>query len=138
MTITNQQKELVKDVVRLLHRAVDAQGSRHFVADLIREETRQERQHRNGWCSGREYPRNFGPKLAAEFLTANHIVGFIFDDVPFPSIEDVLFLKGTYVEAAAIASAFYGEIRDVVPSCKAKQLREMDYVDLVATGAADE
>lgn len=138
MTITTQQKELVKDVARKLSYAIDNQGSRPYVSDLIREETRQERQHRNGWCAGREYPRNFGPKLAAEFLTVNHILGFIFDDVPFPSIEDVLYLKGTYVEAAAIASAFYGAIRDAVPSCKAKQIRALDYAELVSTGAADE
>ena len=138
MTVTTKQKELIQDVARKLSYAIDNRGSRPYVADLIREETRQERQHRNGWCAGRDYPRNFGPKLAAEFLTVNHILGFVFDDVPFPKIEDILFLKDTYVQAAAIAAQYHDAIYETVPAHKAKQIRALDYVQLCDTGSADE
>jgi hypothetical protein len=138
MTITTQQKELVKDVARKLSYAIDNRGSRPYVADLIREETKQERQHRNGWCAGRDYPRNFGPKLAAEFFTVHHILGFVFDGVPFPKIEDVLSLRGTYVQAAAIAAQYIDAIFETIPAHQAKQIRALDYVQLCDTGSADE
>lgn len=138
MTVTTKQKELIQDVARKLSYAIDNRGSRPYVADLIREETRQERQHRNGWCAGRDYPRNFGPKLAAEFLTVNHILGFVFDGVPFPKIEDILFLKGTYVQAGAIAAHYVDVIFETIPAHQAKQVREMDYAELVTVGSADE
>ena len=138
MTVTAKQKELIKDVARKLSYAIDNRGSRPYVADLIREETRQERQHRNGWCAGRYYPRNFGPKLAAEFFTASHILGFVFDDVPFPNIKDVLSLKGTYVQAAAIAAQYHDAIYETIPAHQAEQIRELDYAKLCDMGAADE
>lgn len=130
MTITKKQTELIKDTARKLSWAIDNRGTSPYIANLIREETKQERQHRSGWCGGREYPRNFGPTLAAEFLTVNHILGFIFDDVPFPKIEDVLFLKNTYVEAAAIAAAYPDKIRDVICYATAQEIRAMDYAAL--------
>jgi len=138
MTITTQQKELVKDVARKLSYAIDNRGSRPHVADLIREETKQERQHRNGWCAGRDYPRNFGPKLAAEFLTVYHILGFVRGGVPFPKIEDVLSLKSTYVQAAAIAAHYIDAVYDSIPAHQAEQIRELDYAKLCNTGSADE
>lgn len=130
MTITKKQTELIKDTARKLSWAIDNRGTSPYVANLIREETKQERQHRSGWCAGREYPRNFGPTLAAEFFTVNHILGFIFDDVPFPKIEHVLFLKKTYVEAAAIAATYYDEIRDAISPITAQEIRAMDYSTL--------
>ena len=138
MTITTQQKELVKDVARKLSYAIDNRGSRPYVANLIREETKQERQHRNGWCAGRDYPRNFGPKLAAEFFAVHHILGFVFDGVPFPKIEDVLSLKSTYVEAAAIAAQYIDAIFESIPAHQAKQIRALDYAQLCDTGSEDE
>lgn len=138
MTVTIKQKELIQDVARKLSYAIDNRGSRPYVADLVREETKQERQHRNGWCAGRDYPRNFGPKLAAEFCTVSHILGFVFDDVPFPNMEDVLWLKGTYVQAAAIAAHYHDAIYEAIPAHKAKQIRALDYVQLCDTGSADE
>jgi hypothetical protein len=130
MTITKKQTELIKDTARKLRWAIDNRKTTPYVDNLIREEAKQERRHRSGWCAGREYPRNFGPTLAAEFFTVNHILGFIFDNVPFPKIESVLFLKNTYVEAAAIAAAYPDEIRDAIPRYKAREIRAMDYVTL--------
>jgi len=130
MTITKQQSNLIKDTARKLCYAIDNRGTSPYVANLIREETKQERQHRNGWCAGRDYPRNFSPTLAAEFFTVSHILGFIFDEVPFPKIESVLFLKKTYVEAAAIAATYPDEIRDVISYATAQEIRAMDYSTL--------
>ena len=104
MTITKKQIELIKTTSRKLQHAIDYRGgSSDYFAELIQEETRQERQHRNGWCSGREYPKNFGPKLAAEFFTAQHVIGFAFDHLRYPKIEDVITLRRTYVTAASLS-----------------------------------
>lgn len=134
MTITTQQMQLIKDVVSKMRHAIDHRGSRPYISDLIRKESKGERQFRNGWCAGREYPRNFGPKIAGEFNAANHIIGFVHDLVPIPNIEDALFLKDTYIEAAAIAAAYFGEIQEAVPHYQAMQIREMDYANLVDMG----
>jgi hypothetical protein len=130
MTITKKQAELIKDTARKLRWAIDNRGTSPYVANVIREETKQERQHRSGWCGGRDYPRNFGPTLAAEFFTVSHILGFIFYEVPFPEIESVLFLKKTYVQAAAIAATYPDEIRDSISYVTAQQIRAMDYSTL--------
>ena len=127
MTITKKQTALIKDAARKLRWAIDNRKTTPYVDNLIREEAKQERQHRSGLCAGREYPRNFGPTLAAEFFTVNHILGFIFDEVPFPEIESVLFLKKTYVQAAAIAATYPDEIRDVISYATAQEIRAMDY-----------
>jgi hypothetical protein len=130
MTITKKQTERIKETARKLRRAIDSRKTTPYVDNLIREEAKQERLHRSSWCAGREYPRNFGPTLAAEFFTVSHILGFIFDNVPFPKIENVLFLKNTYVEAAAIAAAYPDEIRDVISYVEAQEICAMDYSDL--------
>lgn len=130
MTITKKQTGLIKDTARKLRYAIDNRKTTPYVDNLIREEAKQERQHRSGWCAGRYYPRNFGPTLAAEFFTVNHILGFVFDNVPFPKMEDVLFLRKTYIEAAAIAAAYPDEIRDVISYIDAQEIRAMDYSTL--------
>ena len=130
MTITKKQTGLIKDTARKLCYAIDNRKTTPYIYNLICEEAKQERQHRNGWCAGRDYPRNFGPTLAAEFFTVSHILGFIFDEVPFPKIEDVLFLKRTYVNAAAIAATYPDEIRDVISYATAQEIRAMDYSTL--------
>lgn len=130
MTITKKQAERIKDTARKLRYAIDNRKTTPYVDNLIREEAKQERRHRNGWCAGRYYPRNFGATLAAEFFTVSHILGFIFDEVPFPKIEDVLFLRKTYVEAAAIAATYPDEIRDVISYATAQEIRAMDYATL--------
>tara|TARA_Y100000114_G_scaffold113546_1_gene107472 strand:- start:737 stop:1159 length:423 start_codon:yes stop_codon:yes gene_type:complete len=128
MTITKEQIELIKTASRKLQHAIDylGGGSDH-IAKLIQEETRQERQHRNGWCAGREYPKNFGPKLAAELLTAQHVVGFAYDHKTHPSIEDVLSFKRTYITAASVAANYRQQITDAITQCEAEQIRALDY-----------
>ena len=131
MTITTQQTQLVKDVVSKICNVIDYKGSRSYVSDLIREESKGERRHRNGWCAGREYPRNFGPKLAGEFTAVRHIIGFVHGNIPIPNIEDSLFLKRTYIDAAAIAAVYWGEIHEAIPKHQADQILKMDYAELV-------
>jgi hypothetical protein len=131
MTITTQQTQLVKDVVSKMRHAIDHRGTRPYISDLILEESKGERKFRNGWGAGREYPRNFGPKLAGEFNAVRHIVDFVHGNVPIPNIEDALFLKRTYIDAAAIAAAYWGEIHEAIPKHQADRILEMDYCKLV-------
>ena len=131
MTITKKQTELIKTTSRKLRHAIDyCGGSSEYVAELIQEETRQERQHRNGWCAGREYPKNFGPKIAAELFTAQHLIGFAFDYLRYPLIEDVLSFKRTYITAASIAANYRGHITDAISKYVAEEIRALDYAKL--------
>ncbi len=131
MTISKKQIELIKTASRKLQHAIDHRGGgSDFVAELIQEETRQERRHRNGWCSGREYPKNFGPKLAAQLFTAQHVIGFAYDHLRYPNISDVIGFKRTYITAASIAANYYEQITDVIPEYLADELRALDYAKL--------
>lgn len=128
MTISKEQIELIKTASRKLQHAIDHRGGTWpYVAELTKEEARQERQHRNGWCAGREYPKNFGPKLAAELLTAQHVIGFAYDHLPFPLIQDALSFKRTYITAASIAANYRGDITDAIPQHMAEEIRALDY-----------
>ena len=128
MTITKKQIDLIKTTSRKLQHAIDYRGGgSDHIAELIREETRQERQHRNGWCAGREYPKNFGPKLAAELVTAQHVIGFAYDHLQYPVIEDVLSFKRTYITAASIAANYRQQITDAITQYEAEQIRALDY-----------
>tara|TARA_R100000654_G_scaffold8022_1_gene19128 strand:- start:2066 stop:2488 length:423 start_codon:yes stop_codon:yes gene_type:complete len=128
MTITKKQIELIKTASRKLQHAIDHRGGTwDYVAELIQEETRQERQHRAGWCAGREYPKNFGPKIAAELFTAQHVIGFAFDYLRYPAIEDVLSLRRTYITAASIAANYREQITDAIPKYVAEEIRALDY-----------
>tara|TARA_R100000388_G_scaffold74742_1_gene54144 strand:- start:478 stop:897 length:420 start_codon:yes stop_codon:yes gene_type:complete len=127
MTISKEQIELIKTASRKLRYAIDHRGGTSpYVAELIKEEARQEREHRSGWA-GREYPKNFGPKLAAELLTAQHVIGFAYDHITYPSIEDVLSFKRTYITAASIAANYREQITDAITQYEAEQIRALDY-----------
>ena len=135
MKLTGQQRTLINDVIERLKRAIDHREPQSFIDDLEREEYRNERQHRN-WLSERKYPREFGPVIAGRLFVAQHILGFVFDDVPLPTLADTLRLKDTYVKAAAIAAAFPDVIREQVTAEEAAIIRALDYVKLVEVEAA--
>jgi len=135
MKLTGQQRTLINDVLGRLKRAIDNKETQRFVDDLEREEYRNERQHRN-WLSDRDYPREFGPVIAGRLFAAQHILGFVFDDVPLPTLADTLRLKNTYVRAAAIAAAFPEVIREQVTAEEAAIIRSLDYVKLVEVEVA--
>ena len=130
MKLTNQQRMLIEDVLIRLKRNIDDRETQRFVANLIREETKAERQHRNGWCSGRDYPRDFSPLTAAKLLTVQHILCFVFDGVPLPSLKDTLRFKYTYVRGAAIAAEFEEVIKEQVTEDEAAVIRSLYYVQL--------
>ena len=130
MKLTGKERQLINDVLNRLKRAIDHRETQSFVDDLERAEYRNERQHRN-WLSDRDYPREFGPVIAGRLFAAQHILGFVFDDVPLPTIADSLRLKDTYVRAAAIAAAFHDVIKEQVTLEEAAIIRSLDYVKLV-------
>jgi len=130
MKLTNQQRMLIEDVLTRLRRNIDNRETQRFVTNLMREEYKDELQHRNGWCSGRSYPKDFSPLMAAKLLTVQHIFCFVFDGVPLPSLKDSLRLKYTYVRGAAIAAEFEEVIKEQVTDDEAAVIRSLDYVQL--------
>ena len=132
MKLTNKQRELIKSAIQRLSWAIDEKTTQRYVANLVREETKAEREHRNGWCCGRDYPRDFGPKIAAELITAQHILGFVFEDIKLPTIESLLYLRETYVKAAAIAATYSDVIKEQVNPEEAREIRALDYAKLAS------
>ena len=128
MKLTRQHRNLICDVLSRLQRNIDDRETQEFVANLIRDQHKAERQYRNGWCSARYFPRDFGPAIAARLFVAQHILGFAFDYVPSPSLKASLRLDANYVRAAAIAAEFEDVIRKHVTSEEAATIvRALDY-----------
>ena len=130
MKLTKQQRNLINDVVRRLQRNIDDRDTQPFVTNLIGDQYVAERKHRNGWCKGRDYPRDFGPWIAARLIAVQHILSFVFDGVPLPSLKSTLRLADTYVRAAAIAAEFEEVIKEQVTEGEAAVIRSLDYVQL--------
>jgi hypothetical protein len=131
MKLTRKHRNLICDVLSRLQRNIDDRQTQEFVANLIRDQHKAERQYRSGWCSGRYFPRDFGPAIAARLFVAQHILGFAFDYVPSPSLKASLRLDANYVRAAAIAAEFEDVIRKQVTSEEAATIvRALDYSQL--------
>ena len=132
MKLTNKKRELIKSAIQRLCWAIDEKTAQRYVANLVREEIKAEREHRSGWCCGRDYPREFGPKIAAELFTAQHILGFVFEDIELPTIESLLYLRQTYVKAAAIAATYGDVIKEEITPEEAREIRALDYAKLAS------
>ena len=130
MKLTRQHRNLIHDVLSRLQRNIDDRDTQLFVTNLISDQHKAEREYRNGWCSARYFPRDFGPAIAARLFVAQHILGFAFDYVPSPSLKASLRLDANYVRAAAIAAEFEKVIKEQVTDDEAAVIRSLDYAQL--------
>ena len=127
--ITKQQKDLINKAAIYLCRELDHLTWNAYATKLIDDCTKSEREHRNGWCNGREYPKGFTAPLAGRYQAIRYMAEFL-NGSPRPEVKDLLHLKKEYVYAASVFENYRDQDNDAIGGL-VNEILEMDYVKLV-------
>ncbi len=127
--ITKQQKDLINKAAIYLCRELDNITWTKYATKLIDDCTKSEREHRNGFCYGREYPKGFSVPLAGKYQAIKYMAEFL-DGSPRPKVKDLLHLKKEYVYAASVFENYTEEVKNAIGGL-VSEILELDYVKLV-------
>ena len=127
--ITKQQKDLINKAAIYLCRELDNISWNAYATKLIDDCTKSEREHRNGFCYGREYPKGFTANLAGKYQAIKYMAEFL-DEGPRPKVKDLIHLKKEYVYAASVFENYTEEVKNAIGGL-VSEILELDYVKLV-------
>ena len=127
--ITKQQKDLINKAAIYLCRELDYLTWNAYATKLIDDCTKSEREHRSGFCYGREYPKGFTAPLAGRYQAIRYMAEFL-SRVPRPEIKDLIHLKKEYVYAASVYENYTQEVKNAIGGL-VPEILELDYVKLV-------
>ena len=127
--ITKQQKDLINKAAIYLCRELDNITWTKYATKLIDDCTKSEREHRNGFCYGREYPKGFTAPLAGRYQAIKYMAEFL-NGSPRPEVKDLLHLKKEYVYAASVFENYTEEVKNAIGGL-VSDILELDYVKIV-------
>ena len=127
--ITKQQKDLINKAAIYLCRELDNISWNAYATKLIDDCTKSEREHRSGFCYGREYPKGFTAPLAGRYQAIRYMAEFL-NGSPRPEVKDLLHLKKEYVYAASVFENYRDKVNDAIGGL-VSEILELDYVKLV-------
>ena len=130
--ITAAEKRIIKDGFRRLY-VLDQQNLTTYRRNLFNANRRFERQHRNGWCNGRVYPKSATLSIVAQYYTVKDILDSLDHEHEPWTVADSLKIKETVIQAQALAENYTEILTEKFAGFDRDGFKALDYCKMVET-----
>ena len=130
--ITAAEKRIIKDGFRRLY-VLDHQNQTTYRRNLFNANRRFERQHRNGWCNGREYPKSATLSIVSKYFTVKDILSALDREHRPWTVKDSLQVKETCIQAQALAENYTELLAEQFAGFDRDGFKTLDYSKMVET-----
>ena len=130
--ITAAEKRIIEDGFRRLY-VLDHQNWTTYRRNLFNANRRFERQHRNGWCDGRVYPKSATLSIVAQYYTVKDILHSLDREQEPWTVKDSLYIKDTCIQAQALAENYTEILTEKFAGFDRDGFKSLDYSKMVKT-----
>ena len=130
--ITATEKRLIENGFQRLN-TLDNQTWTAYRRDLFNANRSMERQHRNGWCGGREFPKSATLSIVAQYFTVKDILDALDCEHEPYTIADSLIIKETAIKAQALAENYTELLTEQFTGFNRDGFKALDYSKMVET-----
>tara|TARA_R110001599_G_scaffold27099_1_gene95528 strand:- start:461 stop:862 length:402 start_codon:yes stop_codon:yes gene_type:complete len=130
--ITAAEKRIIKDGFERLS-VLDNQTHTTYRRNLFNANQKDERQHRNGWCDGRGYPKSATASIIAQYFTVKDVLSALDHDEGPWTVKDSLHIKSTVIQGQALAQNYTEILTKQFGGFDRDGFKSLDYSTMVAT-----